>query len=197
MRLSSHGSSGRPRRTTFVLQKSTFQERKKKKMRKTAQRERSDTHDPRRGCAGTNQNAQKRTAGALRHARSPQRVRGHKSKCAKTHSGSAPTRTIPAEGALAQIQMRKNAQRERSDTHDPRRGCAATNPNAQERTAGALRHARSPQRVRGDKSKCAQRERPDTHDPRRGVHRASRGETHPSLRNKREFNRGGDVMVLW
>ena len=169
-------------------------------MCENAQRERSDTHDPRRGCT-------------------KQVV-----TCAKTHSGSAPTRTIPAEGAQAQIHMRKNAQRERSDTHDPRRGCAATNPHAQKRTAGALRHARSPQRVRGDKSKCAkthsgsaptrtipaegarrqikmrknaQRERPDTHDPRRGVHRASRGETHPSLRNKREFNRGGDVMVVW
>ena len=87
------------------------------KIRKNAQRERSDTHDPRRGCA-------------------KQVV-----QCAKTHSGSAPTRTIPAEGARAQIHMRKNAQRERSDTHDPRRGRAGAHLNAQKRTAGALRHA--------------------------------------------------------
>ena len=68
---------------------------------KFAQRERSDTHDPRRGRAGAHLNAQKRTAGALRHARSPQRARGRTSKCTKTHSGSAPTRTIPAEGCIA------------------------------------------------------------------------------------------------
>ena len=140
------------------------------KIRKNAQRERSDTPQgcakqvvkyakthsgsaptrtiPAEGVRSKLYNAQKRTAGALRHARSPQRVRGRKSICAKTHSGSAPTRTIPTEGARAQIHMRKNTQRERSDTHDPRRGCAGAHRNAQKRTAGALRHARSPQRAK-------------------------------------------------
>ena len=84
-RVSSHG---RPRRTTFVLQKPTFQ----------AQRQCSDT---------------------LQHARSLQRVRQATQEYAKTHSGSAPTRTIPAEGAR---KMCENAQRERSDTHDPAEG---------------------------------------------------------------------------
>ena len=78
-RLSSHGSSGRPRRTTSVLQKS----------------------NPRRGCTRKIQNVRKRTAGALRHARSSQRVRQATQEYAKTHSGSAPTCTISAEGYIA------------------------------------------------------------------------------------------------
>ena len=53
-----------PAHYVFTIKKSTFQPRS----------ERSDTHDPRRGCAGTLQNTQKRTAEALRHTRSPQRV---------------------------------------------------------------------------------------------------------------------------
>ena len=71
-----------------------------------------------------------------------------RSKICETHSGSAPTRTIPAEGARARFKMCENAQRERSDTHDLRRGCTRKIQNARKRTAGALRHARSPQRVR-------------------------------------------------
>ena len=95
------------------------------RIRKNAQRERSDTHDPRKGCDRPVKNTQKRTAGALRHARSPQRVRQASQECAKTHSGSAPTRTIPAEGARFSSKTGENAQRERSDTHDPRRGGAS------------------------------------------------------------------------
>ena len=144
------------------------------RIRKNAERERSDTHDPRRGCTRKIQKVRKRTAGAIRRARSPQRVRGDASKYAKTYSGSAPTRTIPAEGARGPFKIRKSAQRELSDTHDPRRGCAGTLHNTHKRTGGALQHARSPQRVRGDTSKYAKTHSgsaPTPRSPQRGASR--------------------------
>ena len=79
------------------------EEEEEERKRRGRGEEGSDTHDPRRGCTKTLQNTQKRTAGALRHARSPQRVHDHASKYAKTHSGSAPTRTIPAEGVRSKL----------------------------------------------------------------------------------------------
>ena len=91
-------------------------------IRTAPQRERSDTHDPRRGFVGQRANAHGATTRALRHARSPQRVRRRRRKFARRHSESAPTRAIPAEGSSASVQMRTAPQRERSDMHDPRRG---------------------------------------------------------------------------
>ena len=71
------------------------------------------------GATGVRKN---RTAGALRHARSLQRARQATQEYAKTRSGSAPTRAIPAEGARLSSKMRENAHR--SDARDFCRGCA-------------------------------------------------------------------------
>ena len=84
---------------------------------------------------------------AKKHSRSapirtiPQRVHGSVPKCAKTHSGSAPTRTIPSKGVRFSFKRCENAQRGRSDTHDPRRGVHRASrgenppqPQKQERT---------------------------------------------------------------
>ena len=46
----------------------------------------------------------------------------------ETHSESDPTRAIPAEGSSASVQIRMAPQRERSDTHDPRRGFVGQRP---------------------------------------------------------------------
>ena len=88
-------------------------------IRTAPQRERSDAHNLRRGFVGDVHGA---AARALRHARSPQRVRRPRRKFARRHSESAPTRTIPAEGSSASFDIRTAPQRERADTHDPRRG---------------------------------------------------------------------------
>ena len=110
--------------------------------RTAPQRERVDTPDPRRGFAGELKDGHGTTARAIRHARSPQRVRRraqgwarHHSESdptrpipadrsfARHHSESDPTRPIPAEGSSFSSQFRTAPQRERSDTPDPRRGC--------------------------------------------------------------------------
>ena len=76
------------------------------------------------------------TARAIRHARSPQRVRRRAQGFARHDSesdptrpipaegspASDPTRPIPAEGSPASSRIRTAPQRERSDTPDPRRG---------------------------------------------------------------------------
>ena len=126
-------------------------------IRTAPQRERSDTHDPRRGFVGQCANSHGATARAIRHARSPQRVRRPACRFARRHSESAPTRTIPAEGSSASVQIRTAPQRERSDTHDPRRGFVGQCANSHGATARALRHARSPQRVRRPVCKFARR----------------------------------------
>ena len=118
-----------------------------RQIRTGPQRERVDTHDPRRGFIGLKTDSHRTTARALRHARSPQRVRRGQDKFARRHSESDPTRTIPAEGSSGSRQIRTGPQRERSDTHDPRRGFAEVKTNSHGATARALRHARSPQRV--------------------------------------------------
>ena len=68
-------------------------------------------------------------------------------------------------------QNRTAPQRERFDTHDLRRGFAETKKNSHGATARALRHARSPQRVRPGMPKT-QKKRDFLHldhaDPRRG-----------------------------
>ena len=117
-----------------------------RQMRTAPQRERFDTHDPRRGFIGLRTNSHGATARALRHARSPQRVRRAQDKFARRHSESASTRTISAEGSSGSGQIRTAPQRERFDTHDLRRGLAALKTNLHGATARALRHARSPQR---------------------------------------------------
>ena len=112
------------------------------------QRERSDTPDPRRGFAGELKDGHGTTARAIRHARSPQRVRRRAQGWARHHSESDPTRPIPAEGSPASSRMGTAPQRERSDTPDPRRGFAGELKDGHGTTARAIRHARSPQRVR-------------------------------------------------
>ena len=91
------------------------------------------------------------------HAGSPQRVRQGQDKFARRHSESASTRTISAEGSPRSRQIRTAPQRERFDTHDLRRGFAKVKTNSHGATARALRHARSPQRVRQGQDKFARR----------------------------------------
>ena len=117
-----------------------------RQIRTAPQRESFDTQDLRRGFAKVKTNSHGATARALRHARSPQRVRRAQDKFARRHSESDPTRTIPAEGSSGSRQIRTAPQRERFDTHDLRRGFAALKTNSHGATARALRHARSPQR---------------------------------------------------
>ena len=124
-------------------------------IRTAPQRERFDTHDLRRGFAAVKTNSHRTTARAIRHARSPQRVRRGQDKFARRHGESASTRTISAEGSPRSRQMRTGPQRERFDTHDLRRGFAAVKTDAHGTTARALRHARSPQRVRRGQDSCA------------------------------------------
>ena len=152
-----------------------------RQMRTAPQRERSDTHDPRRGFIGLKTNSHGATARALRHAGSPQRVRQGQDKFARRHSESASTRTISAEGSPRSSkfarrhsesastrrisaegsprsrQIRTAPQRERFDTHDLRRGFAKVKTNSHGATARALRHAGSPQRVRRAQDKFARR----------------------------------------
>ena len=183
------------------------------------QRERSDTPDPRRGFAGELNHGHGTTARAIRHARSPQRVRRRAQGWARHHSESDPTRPIPAEGSSFSSQFRAAPQRERSDTPDPRRGFAGELKDGHGTTAKAIRHARSPQRVRrraqgwarhhseSDPTRpipaegsptssrmgtAPQRERSDTPDPRRGFivqFAVSHGTTARALRHARSPQR--------
>ena len=93
-----------------------------KKIRTAPQRERFKTHDLRRGFAALKTNSHGAAARALRHARSPQRVHRAQDKFARRDSESASTRTISAEGSSGSRQIRTAPQRERFDTHDLRRG---------------------------------------------------------------------------
>ena len=117
-------------------------------IRTAPQRERFDTHDPCRGFDASFQTSHGATTGAIRHARSPQRVRREFSNFARCHNGSDSTRTIPAEGSTRVFKLRTAPQRERFDTHDPRRGFDVSFQTSHGATTGAIRHARSPQRVR-------------------------------------------------
>ena len=143
-----------------------------RQIRTALQRERSDTHDlrrgfaavktnsygatattlrharsPRRGFAAVKTDSHGATARAMRHARSPQRVHRAQDRFARDHSESDQTRTISAEGSSGSRQIRTAPQRERFDTHDLRRGFAAVKTDSHGATARAIRHARSPQRV--------------------------------------------------
>ena len=95
------------------------------------------------------------TARAIRHARSPQSVHRDQDRFARRHSESDPTRTIPAERSPRPRQIRTAPQRERSDTHDPRRGFTATKTDLRGATARAIRRARSLRRVSFDCSRRA------------------------------------------
>ena len=128
-----------------------------RQIRTAPQRERFDTHDLRRGFAALKTNSHGATARALRHARSPQRVHRAQDKFARRHSESASTRTVSAEGSPRSRQIRAAPQRGRFDTHDPRRGFIGLKTNSHGATARALRHARSPQRVRRAQDKFARR----------------------------------------
>ena len=87
-------------------------------------------------------------ARALRRERSPQRVRRDQDTFARRHSESALTRTISAAGLPQPRHIRTAPQRERFDGHDLRRGFAELKTHSHSATARALRHSRSPQRVR-------------------------------------------------
>ena len=190
-----------------------------RQIRTAPQRERFDTQDLRRGFAKVKTNSHGATARALRHARSPQRVRQGQDKFARRHSESASTRRISAEGSPRSRQIRTAPQRERFDTHELRRGFAKVKTNSHGATARALRHAGSPQRVRRAQDKFArrhsesastrtisaegsprsrqirtapQRERFDTQDLRRGfakVKTNSHGATARALRHARSPQR--------
>ena len=190
-----------------------------RQIRTAPQRERFDTQDLRRGFAKVKTNSHGAAARALRHARSPQRVRRDQDRFARRHSESDPTRTIPAEGSSGSRQIRTAPQRERFDTQDLRRGFAKVKTNSHGAAARALRHARSPQRVRRDQDRFArrhsksdptrtipaegssgsrqirtapQRERFDTHDLRRGfaaLKTNSHGATARALRHARSPQR--------
>ena len=180
--------------------------------RTAPQRERFDTHDLRRGFIGLKTDAHGATARAIRHARSPQRVHRAQDKFARRHSESASTRRISAEGSPRSRQIRTAPQRERFDTHDLRRGFAATKTDSRGATARALRHARSPQKVHRAQDKFArrhsesastrtisaegsprsrqirtapQRERFDTHDLRRRVRFVSSCRAYPRQKKKK------------
>ena len=118
-----------------------------RQIRTGPQRQRFDTHDLRRGFAAVKTNSHGATARALRHARSPQRVRRGQGKFARRHSDSASTRAILAEGSPRSRQIRTAPQRERFDTHDLRRRFIGLKTDSHGATARAIRHARSPQRV--------------------------------------------------
>ena len=139
------------------------------KIRTARQRERFDAHETLRGFAGDATHGA--TTGAIRHARSPQRVRCSCGKFARSHNGSGSTRTIPAEGASASFQ------------------------NSHGATTGAIRHTRSPQRVRAQVFKirtAPQRERCDVHETRRGFavqFRNSHGATTRAMRRARNPQR--------
>ena len=137
-----------------------------RQIRTAPQRERSDTHDPRRGFTATKTDSHGATARAIRHARSPQRVHRDQDRFARRRSESDPTRTILAEGSPRPRQMRTAPQRERSDTHDPRKWFTATKTDSQ----GATARAPSSRQTRT----APQRERSDTHDPRRGSREPSK-----------------------
>ena len=63
------------------------------------------------------------------------------------HSESASTRTISAEGSPRLRQIRTAPERERFDTHDPRRGSRARRRNRQKPSVFEPRPRESPQRV--------------------------------------------------
>ena len=106
--------------------KSHFASRECQKSRATPQRELFDTHELRRCFAEVNTNSHGATVRALRHARSPQRVRRDQDTFARRHSESASTRTISAESSPRPRQIHKPPQRERFDTHHLRKGLAET-----------------------------------------------------------------------
>ena len=142
-------------------------------IRTLPQRKLFDTHDLRRGFAEVKTHSPGAAARALRHTGFSQRVRRDQDMFARRHSKSVSTRTICAEGSPRPRHIRTAPQREHFDTHYLRRGFAETKTQSHGTTAGALRHARSPQRVRRgqDNSRhirtAPQRERFDTHDLRR------------------------------
>ena len=79
------------------------------------------------------------------------------SHLARRHSESASTRTISADGSPSSRHIRAAPQRERFDKHDLRRRFAEIKTHSHGATARALRHARSPQKVRRDQDTFARR----------------------------------------
>ena len=116
------------------------------------------------------------TARALRHARSPQRVRRDQEEFARRHSESASTRTIPAEGSSGNV---KNAKNNPQVLHRPRRSpqrVARAPTKTQKITLDFLHldHADPRRRSRGHRQKRKKKKNTleflhlDHADPRRG-----------------------------
>ena len=139
-------------------------------IRTESQRGRFDTRNPRRGFIGHFTNLHGATARALGRAGSLQRVRQALSKFARRRSEGALTRAIlaegwalyefarrhserawarriPAEGSSGSFKIRTASQRGRCGTRNPRRGFIGRFTNSHGATVGALRGARSLQRV--------------------------------------------------
>ena len=110
------------------------------------------------------------TTGAIRHTRNPQRVRRTAVRFTRRHDRSDSTRTKPAGCWQTTLKIRMAPQRERFDTHDPRRGFAIQclkfvrrhNESDSTRTIPA-----EGQQTSFKIRTAPQRERYDTHDPRR------------------------------
>ena len=115
-------------RTTFVLKSCDFQA----------------------GAAADQGGIEPATAGLRKQARKPRdnfQRPFREQEFARRHSESASTRTISAEGSLRLRQIRTAPQRERVDTHDPRKGSRAACRNLKKSTVFESRPRESPQRV--------------------------------------------------
>ena len=157
--------------------------------------ESDSTHSLRTEFTGQVANSHDATARAIRHAQSPHRIHRPSCKFARPHSESDSTRTISTEGssanlqirtapqrgrfdthpaecvgeisnsdaatarAPAKLQIRTAPQRERFDTHNLRIGFVDDVANSHGATARAVRHARSPQRVRPPSARPRLRQR--------------------------------------
>ena len=111
------------------------------------QRERLGVQDHCRGFTGHFPNSHGVAARARWHAQSSQRVHWALYEFARRHSESAWARRIPAEGSSGSFKIRTASQRGRCGTRNPRRGFIGRFTNSHGATVGALRGARSLQRV--------------------------------------------------
>ena len=149
----------------------------------------------------SNTNSHGATARALRHARSPQRVRRAQATLARRHSESASTRTISAEGSPSSRQVRMAPQRERVGTHNLRRGFAEF-AESKSSSHGATVSGASTRRISTEglaraRQTCTapQQERFDANNLRRGLAEtnlhsaAARALTHNHRRAQDKFAR--------
>ena len=103
------------------------------------------------------------TARALRHARSPQRVHRAQDRCARRHSESDPTRTIPAEGRARAAEIVKRPQFLNLDHANLRRGSRAASRNRKKPQFLNFDHANL---RRGSRVHRRNRKKPSVFEPR-------------------------------